>query len=59
MRFVKIPRADGTFAFINPHMVRAVVANDKFISIVQFDNDHVLMIREPVEKVAEQIEAAF
>jgi hypothetical protein len=59
MRFVRVPRADGTMAYINPQLVRAVVASDKDISLVQFDNDHVLMIREQVDKVAQDIEAAL
>ena len=59
MRFVRVPRADGTMAYINPQLVRAVVASDKEISLVQFDNDHVLMIREQVDKVAQDIEAAL
>ena len=46
-------------AYINPQLVRAVVASDKEISLVQFDNDHVLMIREQVDKVAQDIEAAL
>ena len=59
MRFVRVPRADGTMAYINPQLVRPVVASDKDISLVQFDNDHVLMIREQVDKVAQDIEAAL
>ena len=58
MHFVKVTRADGTVAFINPQLVRAVVASEKQVSYIQFDNDHVLMIREPVEKVAQDIETA-
>jgi hypothetical protein len=59
MRLVKLPRADGTAAFINPLLVRAVVVNDKQTSMIQFDNDHVIMVREPAETVAERIEAAM
>ena len=58
MRLVKLPRADGTVAYINPHLVRAVIVNDKQTSMIQFDNDHVIMVREPVDKVAQQVEAA-
>ena len=59
MRFVKVLRADGTMAFVNPQLVRAVVVSDKQISFIQFDSDHVLMIREQVEKVAQDIEMAL
>ncbi len=55
MHLVKLPRADGTFAFINPHLVRAVVMNDKQTAMIQFDADHVIMVREQAEKVAELI----
>lgn len=58
MRLVRLPRADGTVAYINPHLIRAVIVNDKQTSMIQFDNDHVIMVREQVDKVAEQIEAA-
>jgi uncharacterized protein YlzI (FlbEa/FlbD family) len=58
MRLVRLPRADGTIAYINPHLVRAVIVNDdKQTTLVQFDNDHVIMIREQADKVAEKIEA--
>jgi len=58
MRLVKLPRADGTFAYINPHLVRAVVVNeDKQTTLVQFDNDHVIMVSEHADKVAQEIEA--
>jgi uncharacterized protein YlzI (FlbEa/FlbD family) len=58
MRLVRLPRADGTFAYINPHLVRAVVVNeDKQTTLVQFDNDHVIMVREHADKVAQEIEA--
>ena len=59
MRFVKVPRADGTFAYVNPLLVRAIVASDKQISTIQFDHDHELMIREQAEKVAQEIESAL
>ena len=55
MHLVKLPRADGTFAFINPRLVRAVVMNDKQTAMIQFDADHVIMVREQAEKVAELI----
>ena len=55
MHLVKLPRADGTFAFINPHLVRAIVMNDKQTAMIQFDADHVIMVREQAEKVAELI----
>jgi len=57
MHLVKLPRSDGTFAFVNPQLIRAVVVNDRQTSMVQFDADHVIMIREEAEKVAEQIAA--
>jgi len=59
MRLVKLPRADGTNAYINPLLVRAVVVNDKLTSMIQFDNDHVIMVRETADKVAERIEAVM
>lgn len=59
MRLVKLPRADGTNAYINPRLVRAVVVNDKLTSMIQFDNDHVIMVRETADKVAERIEAVM
>jgi len=59
MRLVKVPRADGSVAYVNPQLVRAVVASDKHISLIQFDNDHVLMLREQVDKIAQDIEAAL
>lgn len=59
MRLVKLPRADGTNAYINPLLVRAVVVNDKLTSMIQFDNDHVIMVREAADKVAERIEAVM
>ena len=58
MHLIKFPRADGTNAYVNPVMIRAVVASDKEFSLVQFDNEHVLMIRAPVDKIAEDIAAA-
>ena len=58
MRLVRLPRADGTVAYINPHLIRAVIVNDKQTSMIQFDNDHVIMVREQADKVADQIEAA-
>ena len=57
MRLVRLPRADGTVAYINPHLIRAVIVNDKQTAMIQFDNDHVIMVREQADKVAEQIEA--
>jgi uncharacterized protein YlzI (FlbEa/FlbD family) len=57
MRLVRVPRADGTVAYINPHLIRAVIVNDKLTAMIQFDNDHVIMVREQADKVAEQIEA--
>ena len=59
MRLIKVTRADGTSAFVNPQLVRAVVATEKQMSFIQFDNDHVLMIREKVETVALEIESAL
>ena len=59
MRLIKVTRADGTSAFVNPQLVRAVVATEKQMSFIQFDNDHVLMIREKVETVAQEIESAL
>jgi len=59
MHLVRLPRADGTEAFINPLLVRAVVVNDKQTSMIQFDNDHVIMVREPAQKVAERIDAVL
>ena len=59
MRLVRLPRADGTNAYINPLLVRAVVVNDKQTSMIQFDNDHVIMVRETADKVAERIEAVM
>ena len=58
MRLVRLPRADGTVAYINPHLIRAVIVNDKQTSMIQFDNDHVIMVREQADKVADQIEVA-
>lgn len=57
MRLVKLSRSDGTFAYVNPLLVRAVVVNDRLTSMVQFDADHVIMVREEAEKVAEKIMA--
>ena len=58
MRLVRLPRADGTIAYINPDLIRAVIVNDdKQTTLVQFDNDHVIMVREQADKVAEKIEA--
>jgi uncharacterized protein YlzI (FlbEa/FlbD family) len=57
MRLVKLPRADGTVAYINPHLIRAVIVNDKQTAMIQFDNDHVIMVREQADKVAQEIEA--
>jgi hypothetical protein len=58
MRLVRLPRADGTVAYINPHLVRAVIVNDdKQTALIQFDNDHVIMVREQAGKVADEIEA--
>jgi len=59
MRLVRLPRADGTVAYVNPRLVRAVVVNDKQTSMIQFDNDHVIMVRETADKVAERIEAVM
>lgn len=56
MRLVRVVRVDGTIAHVNPQLVRAVVYSDKEISLIQFDSDHVLMIRADVEKVAKDIE---
>ena len=58
MRLVKLSRSDGTFAYVNPLLVRAVVVNDRLTSMVQFDADHVIMVREEAEKVAEKIMAS-
>ncbi len=58
MRLVKLSRSDGTFAYVNPLLVRAVVVNDRQTSMVQFDADHVIMVREEAEKVAEKIMAS-
>ena len=55
MRLVKLPRSDGSFAYINPLLVRAVVVNDRQTSMIQFDADHVIMVREEAEKVAQRI----
>jgi uncharacterized protein YlzI (FlbEa/FlbD family) len=59
MRLIKVTRADGTSAFVNPQLVRAVVAAEKQMSFIQFDHDHVLMIRETAETVAKEIESAL
>jgi hypothetical protein len=58
MRLVKFTRADGTIAYANPLLIRAVVTTDKNYASIQFDNDHTLMIREQVDKIALEIEAA-
>lgn len=55
MRLVKLPRSDGSFAYVNPLLVRAVIVNDRQTSMIQFDADHVIMVREEAEKVAQQI----
>ncbi len=55
MRLVKLPRSDGSFAYVNPLLVRAVVVNDRQTSMIQFDADHVIMVREEAEKVAQRI----
>ena len=59
MRLIRILRADGTSAFVNPLLVRAVIANDKRTSMIQFDNDHVIMARDTAEVVAREVEAAL
>jgi len=58
MRFIALPRADGTTIYVNPVMVRAVVEQDKSISYLQFDQDHVVMLREKADKIVEMILAS-
>jgi len=59
MRLIRFPRADGTNVYVNPQLVRAVVASDKDFSLIEFDNAHVLMIRGTVDELAKEIEAAL
>jgi hypothetical protein len=60
MRFVPLQRADGTTVYVNATLVRAVAVteSDKSTSLVQFDQDHVILIRELAEKVAQLIQAS-
>ena len=58
MRFMKVTRADGSNAYVNPMLIRSVIASEKTFSLIQFDNEHELLIRDSVDKVAELIEAA-
>ncbi len=39
-------------------LIRSVIASEKTFSLIQFDNEHELLIRDSVDKVAELIEAA-
>jgi hypothetical protein len=55
MRLVSFERGDGSRIFINPLQVRTVVVSDKAMSYIQFDTDHVIMVKGSAEQVAEAL----
>jgi hypothetical protein len=58
MRFISFERGDGSTACINPLQVRAVVFSTATMTYVQFDSDHVIMVKGSVEQVARSLEGA-
>ena len=51
MRLVAFERGDGSAVYVNPLQIRAVLMSGDKMSYVQFDNDHVLMVKGSIEEV--------
>ncbi len=58
MRLISFERGDGSRVYVNPAQVRAVLVSEKTMSYIQFDNDHVLMVKGGAEEVARALEDA-
>jgi hypothetical protein len=58
MRLIPFERGDGTTAYLNPMQVRAVVFSTATMTFVQFDSDHVIMVKGSVDQVARSLESA-
>jgi hypothetical protein len=56
MRLIAFERGDGSTIYINPLQVRAVLVSNETTSYIQFDNDHVLMVKGDIHKVVRAID---
>jgi hypothetical protein len=56
MRLISFERGDGSTAYINPLLVRAVVFSTATMTFLQFDSDHVVMVKGSVDEVARTLE---
>ncbi len=56
MRLVAFERGDGSTIYVNPVQIRAVLVSNESMSYIQFDNDHVLMVKGDIRKVVQAID---
>jgi len=57
MRLISFERGDGTKVFINPQLVRAVAASDQTRTYIQFDLDHVILVKGTADDVVRALTA--
>jgi hypothetical protein len=55
MRLISFERGDGSRIFINPLQVRTLVVSDRAMTYIQFDSDHVIMVKGTAEEVADAL----